>query len=219
MPWAVASAVIGAGASIYAGSQQAGAAKKSAKLQQQQYQQTRADEMPYMDAGKKALADIQNGIAPGGDLVRPFTIDDYHRSPGYNFQMQEGDNAILNNASALGGVRGGNTLRALRQFGQGVANQDFEQSYQDFVANQGRKFGMLDTLAAGGENAASQTGTFGANAATNAGNNLTGAANANAAGAVGAADAIGGGINNYLQYQYLNANRQPDNPYLPAAWI
>ena len=70
----VAAAVIGAGASIYGASRQASAAKSAAnaqqratdqtlQLQREQYNQTRADQEPWRQAGVGALNALANPTA------------------------------------------------------------------------------------------------------------------------------------------------------------
>lgn len=62
----IASAVVGAGATLYASSKASGAAKdaasQNAALQQQQYQQTRQDLSPYNQAGYGALSALQKEL-------------------------------------------------------------------------------------------------------------------------------------------------------------
>jgi len=149
------------------------------------------------------------GIGPGaggpgyGDLTKSFSPDMYHQSPGFQFLLNQGNENILNTASARGGVNSGNTLRDLEKFGVGLANEDYQQAYQNYTGDQQRKFSMLDTIAGSGQNAAANLGALGANTAANIGNNITGAANAGAAGIVGGANAATSGINNYLMYSLL----------------
>ena len=196
----VASAAIGAGAASDAASQQAAAAQQASAIQQQQFQQPTQNEAPFLNAGTNSLTAILAGLGlqPGGNgqgsLNTPFSPAQYTQSPGYAFQMSQGIDAIDNSASARG--ISGNTLKALDQFGQGVANQDYQQAYQNYTANQNQNFSQLYTLAGGGQNAAANLGGFGANMATAVGNNITGAANAGAAATAAGANAATGAINN-----------------------
>ena len=63
----VSSAVIGASTARSAAKTQAGAAAQASDVQQQQYEQTRADQAPYREAGYNALANLQRtaGNVPG----------------------------------------------------------------------------------------------------------------------------------------------------------
>lgn len=135
-----------AGASAFSASQQAGAAGKAAENLQ-----------PFT---------TQGGIAANVLGTRLGT--DYQSSPGYQWQLQQGIDAIQNSASAQGGVVSGNTLKALQTYGTGLANQN----YQQWINN------LLSLAQLGG------------NAATGQGNFLTQQGNANAAGTVGTTNAL-----------------------------
>lgn len=193
MPWGFAAAAIGSIASAgigYAASQSAAhtqqkAANDASKVQMDMFNQIQGNEKPYLDAGTNALAALQRGFSPA----------DFQHSPGYNFQRQEGLDAIRNNASATGGVNSGNTLKALTRYGQGVANQDYWNAYNAFTSNN-------QNLAGAGQNAAANLGGFGTQAAGNVANNIIGAGNAasagQVAGATSGANAINGLSNNFL---------------------
>src|SRR6478609_5476243 len=94
MPWTAAAivggALIGGAASNKAAKTQAGAADRASELANDQYQQTREDQMPWHDAGRGALDLITPGIQAGGEFNRSFTIDDFTKDPGYQFRMDEG---------------------------------------------------------------------------------------------------------------------------------
>lgn len=212
MPWGfaagalaigdIASSVISSNAAGDAANAEVTASNNASKIQQDQFAQTQANEQPYMQAGGNALAALQRGIGIGpgtdgsgvGNLNAPFTPADFHNSPGYQFQLQQGENAVLNNRSAMGGVNSGNTLKALTQFGQGTANQDYWNAYNAFVNRQNQQFGQLNSVVGTGANAVNNTGSFGANAANNVAQNTIGAGNSQAAGIVGQASAITNGI-------------------------
>lgn len=75
-------------------------------------------------------------------------------SPGYQWQMQQGTNAIMNNASAMGGVNSGNTLKALQTYGQGLANQDYYNAANLYTNQQQNTLGALQSLTGVGQTAA-----------------------------------------------------------------
>lgn len=179
------------------------------------FQSTQANEAPYLAAGGNALTALQSGLGLGaggngtGSLNAPFTMAQFQNSPGYQFQQQQGQGAILNNASALGGVKSGNTLKALNSFGQGVANQDYWNAYNAYTTNQNTQFNRLDTLAGSGQNAAANLGGLGAGVGAQIGSNQIGAGNAIAAGQVGSANALNNGINGVGQNFLLAAALNP----------
>jgi hypothetical protein len=118
-------------------------------------------------------------------------------TPGYQWDVSQGQNAILNNASAMGGVNSGATLKALSDYTSNQANN----TYQQYLGN---LFNMSGT----GANAALGVAGIGTNVGANIGSNMIGAGNALAAGQIGSANAISGGIgglyNQYLMSQALN---------------
>jgi len=64
--------------------------------------------------------------------------------------LQAGTNSILQNASATGGLRGGNTQAALASFSPNLLAQTIQQQYQN-----------LGGLTSVGQNAAAMTGNAG----------------------------------------------------------
>lgn len=208
---------IGALGASSAANTEANAANQSTAAQLAMYNQTVAREQPFVTAGTTALSGLESGVGINngswtgyGPLNKPFSLADFQSSPGYNFQLQQGENAVLNNASATGGVGGGNTLKALTTFGQGVANQDYWNAYNAYTSQQNQTFSQLSSLASGGQAAAGNLASTGTQVGSNVGNNIVGAGNASAAGTVGITNAITGGIGNigqnYLLAQLLGGS-------------
>jgi hypothetical protein len=222
------SGIFGAQASEQAAGDQEAAEQQAIQFQEKMFNTVQGEEQPFLNAGTNALPYLLRGLGIGGgntsgtgSLNAPFTMADYHQSPGYNFQLQQGQNSIENTASATGGVGGGNTLKALTSYGQGVANQDYWNAYNAYTNSQNQRFNQLDTIVGSGQNAANSLGSFSGNVAANVGNNMVGIGNAQAAGTIGAANAIGGGIqgagNNLLLYSLLNQQNNAGGAYNPMA--
>lgn len=209
--------MISGSASESAANTEANAANNASALQLQMFEQTEQNEAPFLQAGTGALPFLQAGIGTGGGNVTgtgplnaPFTLADFKNSPGYEFQMNQGENAILNSASATGGVKSGNTLKGLTSYGEGVANQDYWNAYNAYVNAQNQKFDQLQTVAGSGQNAAGNLGALSSQVGQSVGNNIVGAGNASAAGTIGLANAAGSGLNGLsstaMLYQILNNN-------------
>ncbi len=216
MPWGAA---IAGGASLLGGfmssnasqdaaKEQAQAEEKAIQAQQQMYNQNVARLSPWVNAGSTSLSNLQgllgsNGM--GGALTTPFSAQQYQQSPGYQWQLGQGTQAIMNNASAMGGINSGNTLKALQSYGQGLANQDYYQAQNAYTNWQNQVYGMNAGMSNTGVNAAGQTANLGANTANSIGQNLTGIGNAQAAGTVGSANALGNSLSSLgnigLMYQ------------------
>jgi hypothetical protein len=173
----VASSLIGANAAGKAAKAQAGAADQATQLQHEMFEKQLELQKPYQEAGVNALARMQKGV-----------VSDY-MDPSYQFRLGEGMKALERQAAARGGLISGGALKAAQRYGQDYASQEFGNAYNRLAAMAG--IGQTATGAMG--NAA---GNFGANA----GQNYMGAANARASGYVGGANAITGGLNQYLNY-------------------
>ncbi|MDT1061196.1 hypothetical protein RM190_04945 [Paracoccus sp. CPCC 101403] len=126
----------------------------------------------------------------GGTAYRGF-----QETPGYQFQFDQGTDAVNALAGARGGLRSGRTMQELNTFGQGIANQEY-----------GNYLNRLSGLTNMGTGAAANQASAGQNYASNAGNALMAGGQAQANGAINGANAISGGINNALgawQYQQM----------------
>lgn len=227
---AVGGGLIAANASKSASKSAANAANNASAVSDAQYQQTRQDQLaqlaqqradsePYRQAGYGALSQLVGGTAPGGSLVKPFSMQDYQEDPGYQFRLSQGEQGINRAATASGSRYSGATLKALSRFNSGLASQEYGNAYSRYQTDQGNQFNRLSSLAGTGQTSVAQAGQAGQNAygniasaganntsnQINAGNN---AAAARSSGYVGTANAINGTIgsltNAYQQQQYLS---------------
>jgi hypothetical protein len=175
----------------------------------------RADQAPWLDAGKNALAQLTAGTQAGGEFNRSFTMDDFQADPGYQFRLDQGTQAIERSAAARGGLLSGAAAKALTRYSQGVASDEFGNAFNRFTTEKTNGFNRLASLAGVGQTAANNIGQAGqsaygtiANAGQNASsqiqNNLTGAGNARASAYTGTANAINNGIGQYMNYQQGN---------------
>jgi hypothetical protein len=214
----VAAAVIGgaalsAGASYMGSKSQSNAANNAADMQQAQYQQTRSDLMPYQQFGSANMQNYQNALNnPTLNQQFSFTPGDLTQTPGYQFNYDQGMRAVNNSAAARGLGLSGAQLKGASSFASGLAENTYNDAYNRALStfntnyqNAANRVSQYGNAVGMGQNAASQTGTFGLQSANNAGNYITSAGNANAAGMVGAANAVNSGINNYLGYNALNS--------------
>lgn len=110
---------------------------------------------PYVGAGTGALSAQQDLLGLNGAGKQQSAISSILASPEFSAMTQQGENAILANASATGNLRGGNTQAALAQFRPQVLAQLISDRYS--------KLGGLTSLgqnaAAGVGNAGMQTGS------------------------------------------------------------
>jgi hypothetical protein len=207
----VVSSLVGANASRKAASTQAAAAGQASDLQREMFEQTRADQEPWRQAGINALGVMQRtaGNVPG---AFKFGAGDYQADPGYAFRLSEGQKALDRQAAARGGLISGGALRAAQRYGQEMGSQEYQNAYNRAftgygtdVARENQLYNRQAALAGIGQTSTNLVNQAGQNYATNAGNLMTGGAAAQAAGQVGQANALTGGLSTYLNYSQNNA--------------
>lgn len=186
MPWMAlaigGSALLGASASKSAANTQAASADRATELQERMFNKQLELQEPFRQSGINALNKIESGDIMGS------------MDPSYSFRFQEGLKALDRSAAARGGLLSGGALKAAQRYGQEFASNEFGNAYNRLASRAG--FGQTASTNMGGA-----AGSFGANA----GNLMTGAGAARASGYVGGANALTGGLNQYLNYTQ-NAN-------------
>lgn len=194
----VAAAVVGAATvagSMYSSKQagkaaktQAASADRASEIQQANFEQTRKDLMPYKQAGDTSLSQLMGQMTPDGYFNQTYTGQDIYSDPSYQFRLQQGQDAIQSSAAAKGGLLTGATLKALQNYGQESASQEYSNAYNRFNADQTNRYNRLSNLVGIGQNAAAQVGNAGAQTAQAVANNTMAGANSIAAGQVASAN-------------------------------
>lgn len=178
---------------------QAEAAGDAAQLQAQSAQQGIAEQQrqfnaimelmkPYVQSGTQSLSAQQALAGLGGFDAQQQALNQFQASPMFQGIAQQGENAILQNAAATGGLRGGNVQGALGQFRPALLNQLVQQQFQNL--------GGLTSL---GQNAAAMQGNAGQAAGANIGNLLQQEGRALAGGAVAKGSVGASGFNTLAQ--------------------
>lgn len=165
-----------------AASAQQGIAAQQAALAQ--LQQTMA---PFVSAGTGALTGQQNLLGLNGNGAQQTAINGIQGSPAYTSALQAGENSILANASATGGLRGGNVQGALAQFSPALLASLTQQNFSNL--------GSLSTL---GQNAAAGVGTAQINNGSNISQLLQQQGSATAGGQLAAGNATANGFGSLL---------------------
>jgi len=112
----VASSVIGGKAAKSAAKTQARAADAGIAEQQRQFDEIKELLRPFIETGESALGQQAALAGLGGDAAYNTAIRRIEQGPEFEALVSQGENAILQNASATGGLRGGNTQAALAEF-------------------------------------------------------------------------------------------------------
>jgi hypothetical protein len=204
-------ALVGAGASLFGSSEQASAEKDATNsanaTQLQMYNQNRADQAPYRQAGYGALNTITQDQANGTGFAKPFDQSSFQSDPGYQFQLQQGNQAIQRSAAAQGGLLSGAAGKAIAGYTTNLANTSYGDAYNRYLQTSNQQYNQLASVAGLGQSATQSTAASGTNAANQVANNTiaggVGAANASASGIVGASNSLTGGANNLSQYYML----------------
>lgn len=143
----IASSLIGANAASSAAQTQEQGTQAAIAEQQREFNVEQQNAAPYLQAGQGSLAQLTAGTAPGGSLVAPFgetyttpapfsygaftapTGVTETNDPGYQFRLQQGEQALERGAAASGGAFSGGTLKALQRYGQDYASNEYSNVY------------------------------------------------------------------------------------------
>lgn len=84
---------------------------------------------PYAEAGQPALEQQQALLGLRGPEAQRQAIAGIEQGAGFQSQVRQGEEALLQRASATGGLRGGNIQAALAQFRPQMLQQEIESQY------------------------------------------------------------------------------------------
>jgi hypothetical protein len=162
-------------AAAQSGSSEAGIAE-----QRTQFDKIQELLKPYTEAGLPALQQQQAFLGLQGPEAERAAIERIRGGETFQALARQGEEAILQNASATGGLRGGNVQAALAQFRPQLLSSLIDQQYS--------RLGGLTSL---GQQSAAGVGTAGQAMGTNVANLFGQQGAAQAAGAIGQAKAYG----------------------------
>jgi len=175
---------------------QATAANNAAALQNAQFQQTQANLAPYASIGTAALPQLLKSLGYEGQFGAngqltgmsgqgfQFNPSNLAQTPGYQFTLQQGLNAVNNATSATGQTGSGAQAKGLANYATGLAQNTYNQQYQNALTTYQQNASILGSLLSTGQNAAAGIGSMGMQNAQSVGNTLMSGANATAAGQV-----------------------------------
>jgi len=149
---AIAGTAASVGSSAAAGSAASSANKANQELAKALYFDTKQNLKPYTKLGKQAAAGYQAGMPGWADTsqyqqyMQPYTQQQYQQSPlytpmvrnlaelqatpGYQFQLQQGQQQLNQSAAARGGLLSGAQMKAAQGYGQQQAATGFQQAWQ-----------------------------------------------------------------------------------------
>lgn len=195
---AIGAAAISSSAARSAARAQTEAANRAADLQYQMFQQQMALQEPFREGGLAGQNRMLELLGLGGDpnaagygmAAVPFSQTDFMADPGYAFRLSEGTKALENSAAARGLLKSGRTMAGIQDYAQGLASQEYQNAFKRYYDERTALLAPLNVLRTGGQLASGTIGEAAGQYGVNAGNLMTGAANAAAAGRVGSANAF-----------------------------
>ena len=118
----------------------------------------------------------------------------FMKTPGYDFRMRQGMDALESSAAARGRLLSGATMQAATEFGQDFATSEYTPYLN-----------RLEGLSGRGQNAAAGQGVIAGQGAANVGNALGSIGDARSAGYIAKGNAFSDGIDNAISaYSYFN---------------
>lgn len=196
--------IVGGVTGSNAAGQQVASANRGQDILSGEFQQTRQDLSPFMQAGNVSLQQLMAGLQPGGQFNHMFGLQDFQQSPAYQFNLQQGQMAIDKASNARGNLYAPQTLKDLSTFTQGMASNEFQNAFNNYRMGTNDIFSRLSGVSNLGENAAAGVGTIGANVAGGIADLSTQAGNARAGGTMAIGNAAQGGINNLTNLALLS---------------
>jgi hypothetical protein len=201
---ALVGGVLQSGAATGAANTQAGSAQNALGFQNQLYSYNANNLSPYINQGAGNLADINSIV----QSVQPFGMQQFQQSPAYQFNLQQGQQAIDKGAAARGNFYAPQTLQDLSSFSQGLASNEYQNAFSNYWGNIQNMLAPRQQIAQQGLQAGGALAGVSVPFGQMAGQNITGAGNALAAGQIGSANAynpaIGAATNPALYTPLMN---------------
>ena len=155
---------------------------------------------PFRQVGVNALPELVEA-----SRYTPFGMEQFQADPGYGFRLKEGLRALENSAAARGGLLSGNAMRGITRYGQELGSQEFGNAFNRYQAERAARLNPLQSLTGMGQSTAAtlggQAGQYGQNMAENE----MARGNIRASSYMGTANALAGGLSNYMNYQQNQA--------------
>ena len=176
---------------------------RATDIANQQFQQTRQDNMPALDARNASLEKMRLLLGIGGDktatgygsLGGAINPGDVTQEAGYQFGMDQGMKALNNQLRARGLSGGGSLLKAGTRYATDYATTKYDNAFNREIANRNAQLNPLSALAGAGQIGASTIAQAGQNYATTAGDNAIQKGNVGAAQSIGQANIWGNALN------------------------
>ena len=101
---------------------------------------------PYRQFGAEALGQYGDLLGTNGAAGQQAAIEALRNSPYFKALYGQGEEAVLQNASATGGLRGGNTQRSLYELGENTLAQTIQQQLANLTGGVNMGYGTAGAL-------------------------------------------------------------------------
>ena len=147
---------------------------------------------PYVQAGGQALQGLQGLMGLRGAGEQQAAIGQIQQGAQFQELARQGEQGILQNAAATGGLRGGNVQAALSQFRPALLNQLIESQYSKLAGLTSLGGTAAQNLVGMGQETAAGLASAEQQAGANIGNFITQRGAAQAGGILGSGKAYAG---------------------------
>jgi hypothetical protein len=106
---------------------------------------------PYTSLGGGTANSLATLLMPGGALTQGYgsfsapTAAQAAATPGYQFQLSQGLQALNNSAAATGGLVGGNAMKGIEDYAQGLASTNYQNAFNNSLASYSTNFNTFNT--------------------------------------------------------------------------
>lgn len=200
-----------------AADKQVAAINHATDIQNEQFKQTRADNMPALEARNSSLQRMRELLGIGGDttasdygsLAGAINPGDVTKEDGYQFGLNQGLTSLNNQMGARGMRNSGAALKAATRYGTDYATTKYDNAFNRVIANRNAQLNPLQSVAGAGQTGASTIAQAGQNYANNASENALQIGNVGAAKSIGTANIWQGAANQIIGagLNYLGGGR------------
>ena len=192
-------AAIGIGGSLIGSGMASSAAEKAAGMQTaatqeaiaeqaRQFDITQSQMAPFIDSATRAVIAQQAGAGLLGPEAEQMFMQDFQESPAQKYMREQGEQAIIRQSAATGGLGGARVQEALQAQGMGLASQNVTE-----------RMNRLAAMAGSGQTAATNLGGLRGSMAGQTAQMLSNQGTAGAAGVLGQNAAMQQGISGVTQ--------------------
>jgi len=232
----IGAGLLGAGASIYGANKAANTQKEAAtqaaavqqqgldfqkgvfNTQKQNYDTAAGNLDPFIKTGTGATNLLSSfyGLNGSNSALGDSALAAFANSPDYKFAMKEGIGALDNSAASKGGLLSGNQLRAVTEYGSGLATQNLTNYLSRLSGMAGQGIQAGGTLGQLGTNLGTGVSGQVGQSANNIANSTMAAGTADASGILGTVKGINSGLNSLSLYNQMSKSSYGGGGFLPT---